>query len=68
MLVGRKGFEGFTACWRSAPGPWTDVLNPMPKYVASRSVLGQLDCNAEAIDGDAVEGVPKLRPSTPAIS
>jgi len=61
MLVGRKGFEGFTACWRSAPGPWTDVLNPMPKYVASRSVLGQLD-------GDAVEGVPKLRPSTPAIS
>ena len=61
MLVGRKSFEGFAAYWPSATGPWADVLNPMPKYVASRSALGPLDWNATAIEGDAVEGVRKLK-------
>jgi dihydrofolate reductase len=61
MLVGRKSFEGFAAYWPSATGPWADVLNPMPKYVASRSVLGPLAWNATAIEADAVEGVRKLK-------
>ena len=61
MLVGRKSFEGFAAYWPSATGPWADVLNPMPKYVASRGALGPLDWNATAIEGDAVEGVRKLK-------
>jgi dihydrofolate reductase len=68
MLVGRKSFEGFAAYWPSASRPWADVLNPMPKYVASRSALGPLAWNATAIEGDAVEGVRNSRPSTPAIS
>jgi hypothetical protein len=61
MLVGRKSFEGFAAYWPSASGPWADVLNPMPKYVASRSALGPLAWNATAIEGDSVEGVRKLK-------
>ena len=61
MLVGRKSFKGFAAYWPLATGPRADVLNPMPKYVASRSALDPLDCNAEAIEADAVEGVRKLR-------
>jgi dihydrofolate reductase len=61
MLVGRKSFEGFAGYWPSATGPWADILNPMPKYVASRSALGPLDWNATAIEGDAVEGVRKLK-------
>ena len=61
MLVGRTSFEGFAAYWPAARGPWADVLNPMPKYVASRSALGPLDWNATAIEGDAVEGVRKLK-------
>jgi dihydrofolate reductase len=65
MLVGRKSFEGFAAYWPSATGPWADVLNPMPKYVASRSPLGPLDWNATALDGDAVEGVRKLKAEHP---
>src|SRR4029450_9740213 len=31
------------------------------KYVASRSALGPLDCNATAVEGDAVEGVRRLK-------
>jgi dihydrofolate reductase len=61
MLVGRKSFEGFAAYWPLATGPRADVLNPMPKYVASRSALDPLDCNAEDIEADAVEGVRKLK-------
>ena len=61
MLVGRKSFEGFASYWPSATGQWADVLNPMPKYVASRSTLGQLDWNATAIEGDAVDGVRNLK-------
>lgn len=61
MLVGRKSFEGFAGYWPSATGPWADVLNPMPKYVATRSVLGPLGWNATAIEGDAVEGVRRLK-------
>jgi dihydrofolate reductase len=61
MLVGRTSFEGFAAYWPSARGPWADVLNPMPKYVASRGALGPLDWNATAIEGDAVQGVRKLK-------
>ena len=28
--------------WPHQTGPWADVLNPMPKYVASRTLRGSL--------------------------
>ena len=61
MLVGRKSYEGFAGFWPSQTGPWADAINPMPKYVASRSTLGPLDWNAAAIEGDAIEGVRRLK-------
>src|SRR4029453_6128085 len=57
LLGGRKSYEGFAGFWPAQTGPWADVLNPLPKYVASRSSLGPLEWNATAIDGDAIEGV-----------
>ena len=61
LLAGRKSYEGFAGFWPAQTGPWADVLNPLPKYVASRSSLGPLEWNATAIDGDAIEGVRKLK-------
>ena len=61
FVTGRKCYEGFLGFWPSATGPWADVLNPMPKYVASRTLSGDLDWNAHAIAGDAVDGVRKLK-------
>src|SRR5919106_573117 len=52
MLVGRKSYEGFAGFWPTQTGPWADLINPMPKYVASRSTLGPLEWNATAIEGD----------------
>ena len=61
FVTGRKCYEGFLGFWPTATGPWADVLNPMPKYVASRTLSGNLDWNAQVIEGDAVEGIRRLK-------
>jgi dihydrofolate reductase len=61
FVTGRKCYEGFLGFWPSATGPWADVLNPMPKYVASRTLRGDLDWNARVIEGDAVTGLRRLK-------
>lgn len=61
MVVGRKTYEGFLGFWPNQTGPWADVLNPLPKFVASRSLQGPLAWNASTIQGDAVDGVRRLK-------
>lgn len=61
FVTGRKCYDGFLGFWPTATGPWADVLNPMPKYVASRTLSGSLDWNAQVIEGDAVEGLRRLK-------
>jgi dihydrofolate reductase len=63
MLLGRKTYEGLAGYWPSASGPWAEIINPMPKYVASRGELGDLEWNARPIEGDAIEGVRRLKAS-----
>jgi dihydrofolate reductase len=65
LLTGRKTYEGFAGFWPTQTGPWADVLNPLPKYVCSRSELGPLEWNAKAIEGDAVQGVRRLKADHP---
>jgi dihydrofolate reductase len=61
MLLGRKTYEGLAAYWLAETGPWADLINPMPKYVASRTLHGSLDWNATVIEGELAEGVRKLK-------
>jgi dihydrofolate reductase len=61
MLLGRKTYEGLAAFWSAQTGPWADVLNPMPKFVASRTLQGSLDWNASVIEGELAEGVSRLK-------
>ena len=42
MLMGRKTYEGLAAYWPEQSGTWGDLLNPMPKFVASRTLQGSL--------------------------
>ena len=37
------------------------MLNPLPKFVASRTLRGALDWNATVVEGDAVDGVERLK-------
>jgi dihydrofolate reductase len=61
MLLGRKTYEGLAAFWSAQTGPWADLLNPMPKFVASRTPQGSLDWNATVVEGELAEGVTRLK-------
>jgi dihydrofolate reductase len=61
MLTGRTTFEGLAGYWTQQEGDWADLMNPMPKYVASRTVSGPLEWNGTVIEGAAADGVAKLK-------
>jgi dihydrofolate reductase len=61
MLLGRKTYEGLAAYWPEQTGPWADLLNPLPKFVASRTLREPLEWGATLIEGDALDGVARLK-------
>jgi dihydrofolate reductase len=61
MLVGRKSYEGFAGYWPAQEGPWADVINPMPKYVASRTLSEPLEWNARLLEGELGDAVRRLK-------
>jgi dihydrofolate reductase len=63
MLLGRATYEGFAQAWPSRSGdPFTDRFNAIPKHVASRTLTNaDMTWNASLIEGDAAEGVAKLK-------
>ncbi|MDG4791760.1 dihydrofolate reductase family protein [Micromonospora sp. WMMD1102] len=66
MLLGRKTYEGLAAVWphlgeHPSMGAYAGRINRMPKYVASRTLIGPLDWNAILIEGDVVQAVPALK-------
>ena len=44
----------------------SSLVNSMPKYAASTSLVESLEWNASLIKGDLVEEVRRLRQTTPA--
>jgi dihydrofolate reductase len=61
MLLGRKTYEGLAGYWPTQEGPWADLLNPLPKVVASRTLSEPLEWNARLIQGELVDAVPRLK-------
>jgi dihydrofolate reductase len=61
MLAGRKTFEGLAEYWSPMTGAWADLVNPMPKFVASRTLQEPLTWNGTLIEGDVAKGVSKLK-------
>ena len=61
LVLGRKTYEGLAAFWSQETGPWADLLNPLPKFVASRTVTGPLEWNATVVEGDPADGVAALK-------
>jgi dihydrofolate reductase len=60
LLLGRATYEGFVQAWPSRTGEYSDHINAMPKYVASRT-LQEATWNATVIDGDVAEEIAKLK-------
>jgi dihydrofolate reductase len=61
MVLGRKTFEGLAAYWSPLTGAWADLINPLPKYVASRTLRDPLGWNATLIEGEAAAGIARLK-------
>jgi dihydrofolate reductase len=61
LVLGRTNYEGLAAFWSAETGEWADVLNPLPKFVASRTLRAPLDWNATLIEGELADGVRRLK-------
>ena len=60
-MLGRKTYEGLAAYWPSQSGKWADMVNAMPKYVASNTLSGDLEWNATLLAGDLEDAIPQLK-------
>ena len=61
LLLGRVTYEGFAQAWPSRSGDdYSERINSMPKYVASRT-LKDATWNATVLDGDVAEEVARLK-------
>ena len=64
LLLGRKTYDIFAGYWPSAPKeiPFTDLLNGVPKYVASRSLTEPLSWSGSTVlDGDLAEAITEVK-------
>ena len=61
LVLGRKTFEGLAGYWPRQSGNWADMINPMPKYVGSNTLSGELEWNGTVLDGDLEDAIPKLK-------
>src|SRR6266700_3926645 len=62
LLLGRVTYEEFVASWPLRSGdPFTDRMNSLPKFVASRTLQEPLEWNSTLLKGDIAEEVQKLK-------
>jgi dihydrofolate reductase len=61
LLLGRKTFEGLAGFWPDQTGKWADMVNALPKYVASTSLAGELEWNGTLLEGPLEDSVPRLK-------
>lgn len=61
LVLGRKTFEGLAEFWPSQTGRWAEMVNPLPKYVGSRTLSGELEWNATLLQGELEDSIPKLK-------
>jgi dihydrofolate reductase len=61
LVLGRKTYEAFAQAWPQRSGDsYTDRINSMPKFVASRT-LEEATWNAEILGEDVVDEVAALK-------
>ncbi|MEI2778568.1 MAG: dihydrofolate reductase family protein [Tetrasphaera sp.] len=63
VILGRKIYQEWAGYWPTQKDdPFAAFINPAPKYVASRTLTGDLEReNATLIDGDLIEFVRTLK-------
>jgi dihydrofolate reductase len=62
MLLGRRTYEDLLSHWNKAGGPFKDMLNHTPKYVASKTLKEPLPWpNSSLLGGELTKAVAALR-------
>src|SRR5262245_15959222 len=58
LLLGRRTYKIFAAYWPTGPeeSPFTELLNRVPKYVASRTLVDPLDWQRSTLLADSIPG------------
>jgi dihydrofolate reductase len=57
LILGRKTYEGLAKFWPDSSGGYADLINPMPKYVASRTLSEPLMWNSQLLGADLAADV-----------
>lgn len=65
VLLGRETYETLSKFWPSGDGPYADLINAIPKYVASTTLTGPLTWNAELLGPDTAAAVAALKSKHP---
>ena len=61
LVLGRETYEGLAAYWPNQDGGYAELVNPIPKYVASRTFTGKLTWNSQLLGADLAEEVEALK-------
>lgn len=61
FLCGKATYELLSSAWGGGTGEYLEMLNNMPKLVASTSLHDPLEWNAQRIQGDVPQEVAKLK-------
>jgi dihydrofolate reductase len=63
VMLGRRTYDGFAAVWPTVKSPMADVMNALPKYLASRSLKQPQWNNTRLLGNDLVASVPGVKSS-----
>lgn len=61
LLLGRKTYEGLAEYWPKSDDAYAQLINPMTKYVASRTLSEPLMWNAQLLGPDLADEVAALK-------
>ena len=61
IILGRETYEQLSEFWPKSDDAWADLINPMPKHVASRTLQEPLTWNAQLLGADLAGDVAALK-------
>jgi len=64
LLMGRHTYEVYASAWPDRDGEYAELINGMPKYVASATLQAPGWANTTVLHGDLAEAVTKLKQAT----
>lgn len=63
VMLGRRTYDGFAAVWPTVKSPMADVMNALPKFLASRTIKNPEWQNTRLLGNDLVASVRGVKSS-----